>query len=148
MNPNISTCKRFSGFTVNKLIPTFGAIKLAKIHIQKLRLQKICLHKNAYKKYAHKKYAYRKYTYKKYAHKNTLTKIRLHKNAHKNMLSLLLSFLPMVTSHLKINRCPHPGQVAFDKQVGKVSQTNCLYELIKEFGTPHKKDVHNHGALT
>ena len=59
-----------------------------------------------------------------------------------------LSFLTMVTPHLKINRSPHPGQVAFNKQVGKVSQTNCLYELIKEFGTPHKKDVHYHGVLT
>ena len=82
--------------------------------------------------------------------KNTLTKIRLqkihlqkyalHKNAYTKIRSLFaLSFLTMGTSHLKINRCPHPGQVAFDKQVGKVSLTNCLYELIKEFGTPHKK---------
>ena len=72
--------------------------------------------------------------------KNTLTKIRFTQKCSQKIRSLFaLSFLTMVTSHLKINRCPHPGQVAFDKQVGKVSQTNCLYELIKEFGTPHKK---------
>ena len=149
MNPNIFTCKRFSGFTVNKLIPTFGAIKLAKIYkftkttltknmLTQKCLQKICSQKVGLQKIHIQKIRSQKIHLQKYAYTKVLTKIR-------SLFALSFLLLP---SHLKINRCPHPGQVAFDKQVGKVSQTNCFYELIKEFGTPHKKDVHNHGALT